>query len=399
MENSYSRCARELPLDWNTRPGFEKWIRQLDRTSSPGWPLCRVATTIGKFLYPKETLDPDPSRVEMLWQMVQQVFRCEYDHVFKAFVKPEPHKKEKADERRWRLILASSLPIQIVWHMTMGHLERSFLEEQPLITMSYGEIFVGGSWQHFKMSCEQSGTTWATDKKAWDWNSPGWVYIVCRELRKRLTRGSTPEWERMVDWLYADAYQNSKVMLSTGHVYRQTESGLMKSGLVVTISDNSLGQDVVDHAAQLSVGQLPNVKKVTGDDVIQRKPADPEEYLARLQKFGCVVKQAEDKLEFMGFDLENQPKPIYPHKHLWNLERLNPEFLPGVLDSYCRLYANQPVFQVFFQKLARKLNVPLKSPAYYRYFMNNPNALYGKQFRNPKFLDGAVEWQGAGRGD
>lgn len=353
---------------------FKHYVARLDRTSSPGWPLCKEASTIGDWLYPGKTFDPDPARLSMLWNLVQTVFDGTYEHFFKVFIKPEAHKAEKAADRRWRLILASSLPVQIAWHMAVGHLERSFLKEQPFIPPSYAESFFAGSWKRFKESCLQKQINWATDKSAWDWNSPGWVYSACKELRIRLTAGGTEEWLRVLDWLYDDAYVSSKILLATGHVYKQSEPGLMKSGLVVTISDNSLGQDFVDMAAQLSVGERPCLKRVTGDDVLQVRPPDPLAYLKRLESFGCKVKQHATTLEFMGFDLNGEITPIYPHKHIWNISHQQDEFLEPVLDAYLRLYANVPSFQSFWRRVASELEISVKSPAFYRYFMNNPDA-------------------------
>lgn len=377
MENVMSPCVRELPADWDTRENFDKCVRKLDRRSSPGWPLCREAVTIGKWLYPADTFEPDASRAEMLWQMVRQVFDGEYQHVFKVFIKPEAHKRDKALEGRWRLILASALPVQLAWHMACGHLERAFIQEQPHVPPAYAEVFFGGGWRRFRESCIQANIRWATDKSAWDWNSPGWVYDTIRQLRIRLTRNETSRWLEVMGWLYKDAYVDSKVMLSTGHIYKQTKPGLMKSGLVVTISDNSLGQDIVDAAAQISVGQKPSRKRVTGDDVLQEKPPRSAEYLERLQRYGCKVKCQEDKLEFMGFNLDEEIRPIYPHKHMWNISHQKDEYLSTVLDAYCRLYAKQPSFQVFWQRVAQRLGVVVKSQAYYRYFMDNPRALKG----------------------
>lgn len=377
-EQTYASCIRKLPIGWDTREHFDKTLRKLDRTSSPGWPLCKQASTIGDWLYPGSSLEPDPMKAEQLWAMVRQVFEQEYEHFFKVFIKPEPHKEEKARTRRWRLIMASSLPVQIAWHMAMGHLEESFLKEQPFIPLAYGEPFFAGSWQRFKDSCTRTKITWATDKKAWDWNSPGWVYRACCELRKRLTRfdrtHDQDRWLSVVGWLYDDAYCNSKLLLATGHVYQQSTPGLMKSGLVPTISDNSLSQDLIDMAAQLSVGRLPCKKRVTGDDVIQEKPADPQAYILRVQSFGCKIKQAATKLEFMGFDMDNNLTPIYPQKHLWNFLHQKEEYLEQVVGAYLRIYANSPPHSKFWREVAERLNLRVMSPSFYSFFMNNPEA-------------------------
>nr|APG75826.1 hypothetical protein 2 [Hubei sobemo-like virus 40] len=387
METRYFSCVRDLPSDWDSRASFDRYVKTLDRTSSPGWPLCKEANTNGKWLYPNDTLEPDPARAEMLWQMVQQVMAGEFDHIFKLFIKPEAHKKEKAEAKRWRLIMAAALPVQIAWKMTIGHLEEALLAEQPFIPPAYGEVFFGGGWRRFSENCRRKKITWATDKKSWDWNSPGWVYLACRDLRVSLTRNHTPKWLKVLFWLYADAYQHSKVLLSTGDVYEQLTAGLMKSGVPPTISDNSISQDLLSCAASLSVGEEPPPKKITGDDVLQKKPKEPDRYLERLQTFGCVVKEAVDKMEFMGFSFEKTIEPIYKSKHVWNVSHQQDENLEGVLDAYCRLYAHQPDFLEFWIGVGRRLGIVLKTPAFYRYFMDNPNALKSQSFGTPVYRD------------
>lgn len=347
----------------------------------------REATTIGDWLYPAKTLVPDPRRLESLWIQVKEVLSGDFDHLFKVFIKPEAHKVSKIQEGRWRIIAASALPVQVAWHMVVGHLERGFLESQPAIPSAYAESFFGGSWRRFRQFCVDKNLTWATDKSGWDWNSPGWVFEACCELRKRLTIGATPEWERALRLLYRDAYVDSRLLLSTGHIYKQDCPGLMKSGLVVTISDNSISQVLMDAAACLDRGERPSLLKATGDDLLQRKPRRVDDYLKRLSKFGCVVKHHKDSIEFMGFDMNDAIRPIYPHKHLWNVLHQKDEFLPDTLDAYCRIYAKCPDFQVFWQRLAQKLGVTVSSPQYYAYFMDNPEAMYGLKLGSPSFKD------------
>lgn len=376
-----------MPPDWKSERNFDRCVRSLDKTSSPGWPHCREAGTIGAWLYPGNTFEPDPAKRSMLLSQVMEVFNGEYDHIFKVFVKPEAHKPEKAAEGRWRLIIASSLPVQVAWAMTVGHLEESLLTNQPNIPPAYNTCFFGGGWRRFAERCRKTQINWATDKSAWDWNSPGWVYRIIQQLRVRLTANATEEWKACLGRLYDDAYFESKVMLATGHIYKQVGGGLMKSGLLVTLSDNSLGQVVEDALAQLSVGQLPTPMFATGDDVLQRKPHDTTAYLERLQRFGCKVKQSSDSLEFMGFDFTDQPMPLYPAKHIWNLLRQTEDKLESVLDAYCRMYAKQPEFQKFYQRVADYLGVRVRSPQYYEFFMDNPDALISHTAGKPRYVD------------
>lgn len=383
----YQDASRPLREDWNKYENFVRVLAKLDRSSSPGWPLCRQSPTIGDWLYPAKTIDPDPTKAEMLWNMVQDVFRGTYHHVFKCFVKPEPHTPEKAEQGRWRLILASSLPVQVAWHMTIGHLEEAFVKEAATVPSAYAFCFFGGGWTRFNSERELNGLNWCADKSAWDWNSPGWVYDAIRRLRIRLTRGSSKNWRNVLDILYRDAYVDSRVHLSTGHVYKQTAPGLMKSGLVPTISDNSIAQ-VLLHVVACNRLRIPTGRiRATGDDTIQSRPQHVERYVETIQKLGCVVKTHFQGGEFMGVDLSDQMKPIYPHKHLWKIIRAPQEDRKTILDAYCRNYCHHPGWMSLWYGIAERLGINLYSVEYYQFFMDHPDGLVGFNMGLPGFDD------------
>lgn len=324
--------------------------------------------------------------------MVQDVFSGEYEHIFKIFVKAEAHTKKKADAGRWRLIMACSLPVQIAWHMTFGHLENSLLRESGRHPSAYGQVYSAGGWKQFLHRVSAKRLNWCIDKSAWDWNSPGWVYRVCRELRKRLTIGASDEWERIVDWLYVDAYEKSKVVLSDGNVYQQQSSGLMKSGLVVTISDNSFAQVALHKAAELFLKTRPTRIEATGDDTIQEEQQDPAAYLQALQRFGCVVKEAEVGIQFMGFNISSSGvEPMYCGKHVANLLYQKEQYLAQTLEAYCMMYVHEEEMQKFWRRVAEELEIPMASPSYFRYMMDNPAAGEVYSDSRPWFSDRVVD--------
>lgn len=365
--------ATDLDKEWKTERRFDGVLAQLDRSSSPGWPLMREAPTIGKWLY-KGGLFPDPNQRSKLWKMVQDVFAGTYEHVFKVFIKVEPHTQKKVEEGRWRLILMSSLPYQIAWHMTVGHLEASFLQtyHSPL---AHSLVYFGGGWKTFKRYVSQHNMNWCCDKSGWDWNSPGWVYDACLELRKRLTCNRSPEWESLLTRLYSDAYGRSRVYLPDGTLLEQLKPGLMKSGLVVTITDNGISQVALHLLASYRQGLYPERILATGDDTIQAAPKNEKEYVEQLQRAGCVVKEYGIGDDFMGFSITRDGfYPKYLGKHLMSLRLQKEEFLRDALDGYMRIYACNPEMVEFFQELAGLLGVRLLSPKYYLYFANNPDA-------------------------
>lgn len=379
MEKRYASLVARLDPAWNGYEAFLKVIDKLDRSSSPGYPLCRQATTVGDWLWGTE-LFPKPERLAELWLMTQDCLAGTYDHLFKVFVKQEPHTKVKASDKRWRLIIASALPMQVAWAMAVAHHAPLFLSTYGAHPIKFGYIQFGGGWKRRNAEIVAQRKLWCADKSSWDWLSPGWVYEDILELRKRLTRSSTVEWEETMDRLYADAYRDSALLLPDGTVYRQLESGFMKSGLRVTIEDNSFGQDFLHVATCLKLGILVRQHDIDicGDDTQQLQPERPQTYLETLQSFGCKVKHAAVANEFMGCRLSKEGYfPLYVGKHIYNLVRQRDEYLTQTLDSYLRIYAHwAPMFR-FYACVADELGVPRKSLSYYQYFADNPEALEG----------------------
>lgn len=361
-------------MDWKSRKEFDKVLMQLDKQSSPGWPLMREAPTISQWLF-KGSLFPDKNRANALWAMVNDVFEGRYNHVFKTFIKQEPHTKAKADENRWRLIMMCSLPVQVAWHMTVGHLEDKFLKTyfSPLM---HGLVYFGGGWSRFRDFYRNKGLNWCADKSGWDWNSPGWVYLVCRELRKRLTHQATEDWRQTLDLLYDDAYVYSRVMLPDGTILQQSDSGLMKSGLVVTISDNGIAQVALHVLAEKHLGSRRTMLVATGDDTFQQTPSDEEGYVRALQRGGCIVKEYGPGHDFMGFEISSSGfRPKYLAKHVETLKLQKDMYLAETLEGYMRIYVHDELKFSFWSEVARNLGFSMPSRAYFLYFADNPDAL------------------------
>lgn len=374
-------------MNWKTRAHFDLILPRLDRQSSPGWPLCREATTIGSWLFGEKPF-PDPVKADLLWEQVQMVFRGEYQHLFKMFVKAEPHKIKKAQEGRWRLIMASSLPVQIAWHMTVEHLEEKTLEMTGTHPSTYGTTFVAGGWKRFLGRVRNFGLDLCIDKSAWDWNAPYWVFDVCRRLRERLTPNATPEWKQMLALLYDDAYVNSKIILPTGEVVLQQSPGLMKSGLVVTISDNSLAQVALHLLACKRLGMPPTRLLATGDDTIQKTMPEISKYIKTLEECGCVVKEYEHGVSFMGFHITDEGlEPMYKGKHLVNLSYQKDDYVCDTLDAYLRMYAHDEEMFAFWKRVSRELGYRLQSREFYLYFLNNADSIEVFDRPRPTFYD------------
>lgn len=358
------------PIDWMDYNRYLKMLNDLDMTSSPGYPYMQAATTIGKWLKDDGLGNFDPVRVQILWSDVQQVLAGEYEHLFRVFVKDEPHKIKKVREKRWRLIIASSLPVQMVWRMAFKH-QNDWLNERPYeIPSAHGLVFPHGGWMRFKAHLDSKGLNWSRDISAWDINMPGWVVDVVRKFR--LSQGGPSSWERVVNQLYADAYQRAKLIFSDGTILQQQYTGFMKSGLFNTISDNSLGMVPMHVLASWRSGLPVGSVWATGDDVLQTHMSDS--YVVELEGLGCVVKEVEKAKVFMGTSFENKPFPMYFSKHVVNFSSSR-EYLGDILDSYMRLYCHVPEFELWRQ-VAIVMQLPVKPRFYYQFWYDSPFSRY-----------------------
>lgn len=370
MEEMYKDVYQPLPEDWNTYGYFRKCLDGLDNTSSPGYPYLKEAPTIGKWLGADGMGNYNEQQIARLWYDVQAVMAGTYDHIFRAFVKDEPHKMKKAISKKWRLIIASALPVQMVWRMLFKH-QNDALNAHPYDCPSkHGLIFCYGGWRRFLAYVKTNNLIFSRDISGWDINAPGWVLRLVGEWRSRWP-GITSEWIRVKDIVYKDAYENSKILFSNGIIVQQLFPGFMKSGCFNTISDNSASMVAMHNVACLRSGQKFGKFAATGDDVMQSIISD--EYLSCLEQLGCRVKEVLNHIEFMGTDYQKgYPEPMYFQKHLVNF-MCKPGLEEEVLDAYCRLYAYSDKF-AFWKLVAEKIGVKTRTSAYYKFWYSSPLA-------------------------
>lgn len=379
MEDQYHGMAQP-PEDWSSRENFMIQVYELDRTSSPGWPYMTTATTIGQWLQWDEITGPSQQRVEMLWHDVQLVMSGNFEHLFRVFVKDEPHKREKILAKRWRLIIASALPVQMVWRMLFDA-QNKWLNEHPYQTPSaHGLVYAHGGWRRYMAAVKSMNLNHSRDISGWDVNAPGWALSFVRAFRARMAKQSSGSWNVVAKSMYSQAFRHACLLFSDGTVMQQQYRGFMKSGLFNTISDNSLAMVVMHFIASIRSGLPVGSVWATGDDVLQSFISD--DYIRELQRLGCKVKCVEPVENFMGTVFKkNGPQPAYFSKHVVNFALAKQEVRAETLDSYLRLYCHSPRFE-FWMQVARLLKIKVRSRAYYRFWYDSPlskifNTLFG----------------------
>jgi hypothetical protein len=348
LRKLYAPAAIEVSEGWFSYERYVEVVRELNMKASPGIPLCRVYSTIGQVFNYKEGFIPE-HRLKEVWLLVQgRVERKDWDP-FRVFLKKEPVKKAKKLENRYRLIFSGSLVDQIIDHMLFDEQNKSEVENMWRIPSKVG-------WSPFGINCrkllDQFDEPVCLDKSFWDWSMQKFVTDI--DLEYRLGSSSDTLWMELVKSRYKYCFEDAIVQLSDGTMYKQICGGLMKSGLVNTISTNSRAQIILDLLVHRRNGTKPGPICAQGDDTIQEMPRDLSCYVERLRELGVSAK-TEAGAAFCGFDLRSR-EPLYKEKHLAKMTTVEFEERESFFLSMQLLYA----FSVdlgWIQKLVRDLGL------------------------------------------
>lgn len=367
MERAYKKTIWVLPDDFLDRSAFNRALLRLDRTSSPGWPYMQKASNNGEYLG-FNGIEYDPVRVEQLWIDVQWRVKNHPTWYLRLFIKQEPHKPGKVQEGRWRLILASPLDVQMLWHMLFDVQNDAEIEQAYFIPSQQGIVMPGGGWKQFYRQWCARGYDTGLDKSAWDWTVAKFLLDMDLEFRRRMCRGpKKDQWHSLAKRLYSDMFDHPLILCSDGSIYRQMYPGIMKSGCVNTISTNSHMQIMVHLMVCFDEGlNYDPLPVACGDDTLQCSyHASSVDSYAR---YGAIVKSASDGMEFVGHEFfPDGPRPLYLEKHLLKFCYVRDEIMPEYLDSMARMYCKDKMFD-FWSAMAEELGCVLHSREYYQYW-------------------------------
>lgn len=348
MEEWYKPCIWQLPDDFLSRDRFLGVLRRLDFSSSPGYPYCREKQTIGEWLGFDGFFLFDETQVEILWHDVNLAIGGQSKLIQRVFIKPEPHKKAKAEEGRWRLIMSFPLNHQVLWHMLFDFMNDLEIRHATEIPSQQGIQLFGGAWKGHLRRWKQAGYDTGLDKSAWDWTFMYWLLEWDLQFRYRMGRGRMmEEWWRLAEQEWSLAFGQGSLFITTkGFLLRQEVPGIMKSGSVVTISTNSHAQAMLHILVCRDECTDPEpFPACCGDDTLQR--LDQASVLG-YRKYGAIVKSASDGLEFVGHEFTDLgPQPLYMEKHFNRFIHIDEKYLPEYLDAMSRLYVKTPYFGVW----------------------------------------------------
>lgn len=334
MKTMFSKASWSIPTDFMQKSHYERVLGRLDWTSSPGYPYMRQSPTNGQMFGVCGGV-PDPDRVDHYWQVVQEQIRMRTSDPIRLFVKGEAHKKSKIEEGCYRLISSVSVIDQIIDHMLFADMNQALIDAQAFIPSKAGWSAYGGGWRGMPRE------KWmAIDKRSWDWSVLGWLVEMTLEVRASLCLNLTQDWYELALWRYQQLFMHPLFITSGGLLLRQLIAGIMKSGCVNTISDNSIMQVILHLRVCFEMGIHPGQIFSMGDDTLQ-EPIAPErlrEYLDLLAQFS-ILKDCHMENDFAGTRFNGRHmEPLYRGKHAFNLLHLNDEFKQQIADSYVLQY-------------------------------------------------------------
>uniref|UniRef100_A0AAT9JH82 RNA-dependent RNA polymerase n=1 Tax=Prorhinotermes simplex sobeli-like virus 1 TaxID=3133517 RepID=A0AAT9JH82_9VIRU len=261
----------------------------------------------------------------------------------RTFIKDEPHKIEKVQAGRLRLIMVISLEDQMVDRLLFHHWSETELRNCLKIPGKTGWTPIPFGYRVFNQELPRDWL--ATDCSSFDWTFPSWLPNALLRLRKDLSPPQSKDYWDKVYARYSQVLERAVVRLPTGERFIQIGTGLMKSGWFRTISENSAAQVLINLLAWLRAGfEMQDFPRIwtMGDDVILAPVYSDEvqELENALATTGIVVKQSTDAPEFGGFRISgSRVDPLYPDKHDFMLRYVEPRFAAETARAFTMLYA------------------------------------------------------------
>lgn len=333
----YSNLNQLLPVQWQIPEDFFAFshflrvVDGIDMQASPGYPYKLTYTNNAQFFSHRDGVT-DATRLVEIWELVELQVRERFADPIYLFIKQEPHKISK--KGRKRLISSVSIIDQLIDHMLFDCFNAWVIDDA-----AYGPIKAGwspqsGGWKVMPMD----GIS--IDKTAWDWTVKPWLPEMCLEYRRQTARGVNKDlWYELASWRYAELFRRPKLALPSGEILEQGWEGVMKSGCVNTIIDNSLMQLILHLRVCSTLGYPPAWIWCMGDDTRQAPVPSIRDYRDALEQF-CVVKECTTACEFAGYRFQKggRLEPLYKGKHAFVMLHCAPNVQADIARAYTLLY-------------------------------------------------------------
>lgn len=228
---------------------------QIKLDSSPGVPLMKYANTNQLLFegYADYIADLVADRMSAIYKdrgessSIEAINSNLCDPI-RVFIKQEPHKREKMDEGRFRIISSVSVVDQIIDRMIFGKLNDSEIENWKNIPFKVGtglstDKQVEELEENIRSYFDTGFTT--DDQSGWDWSFKEWNFRSEANLRIMLMYDCSFCDAQKIDTPFAvfvrarlKYLSNSIFCTSDGVLWSQGKKGKMKSGSLITLRTN-----------------------------------------------------------------------------------------------------------------------------------------------------------------
>lgn len=264
-----------------------------------------------------------------------------------TFIKDEPHKREKLDTYRLRIISGVSLVDNLVERVLFTRQNKLEIKLNAHLTFKPGMGLHDAGLQSLYswfVKCEERFQLCSTDVSAWDWSLPEWLILMERDYRKAVTteRGA---YARLVDAYYYGICRKV-FQLPSGELFAQMVPGIQASGCYNTSSGNSHMRHMLASLVQLKLGidaRVTGEGCQMGDDALERYHPDMGDVY---RKFGFTVKgvtvMPEKQFSFCSTSWNND----------W---RGSPESWQKTLFRFLFKNPSDPLYPTYCEQLRRDL--------------------------------------------
>lgn len=263
LKQRWKAASWAIPDDFLTKEHYKRVVSGLDWTSSPGYPWLLQHTTNAALFQVKNGV-PSELAIDAVWQVVEDRLKNGGVDPIRLFVKPEPHKQKKLDNRAYRLISSVSVIDQIIDGMLFGEMNEALISNFLEVPGKVGWSPYVGGWKVMPIFGNVS-----LDKSAWDWSVNSWIVQEVLELRMELCKNLNSRWVELAQWRYKELFEKPLFVTSGGLLLRQKQPGVVKSGCFNTIADNSIAQDILHVRVCVEMGIPVGDLMSMGDDTTQ----------------------------------------------------------------------------------------------------------------------------------
>jgi len=193
-----------------------------------------------------------------------------------VFIKDEPHKRDKLDKERYRIISCVSILDTLVERVLYTLQNKTEIDHCDYMSFKPGMgLHDEGKMTLFEWfkQCESRFEPASTDVSAWDWSVRSWMLEDDAIYRICVAGGEDTGWARLVINQHY-CISNKVFVLPTGEMFGQTEGGVLPSGCFNTSSTNSHMRHMLASHVQLVLDDFTEWSRgegaQMGDDAVER---------------------------------------------------------------------------------------------------------------------------------